>query len=170
MVISKLCLDLRKTNDMKKLFILSLLFCGTLVFSQSQKQFIQNLETYLNFRTLFEHSETKFDYLETLRNFSYTAHYTIPPNNPQYVFDKSCNFNVNNILAIDVTAMDKGMVIMIKLDSKICKSTTQKAGEFPTYEEKDFLPIQLPETSREDNANIITLLKGAFPSVNINIK
>ena len=161
---------LYKTKTMKKLIILSMMVCGTLLFSQSQKQFIQNLETYLNFRTIFEQSETKFDYLETLRNFSYTSHYTIPPSNPKYTFDKACNFNESNVTSIDITSMDKGMVIIIRIDSKKCKSTIQKNGEFPTYEEKDFLSIQIPETSREDNNNIITLLKGAFPSATINIK
>lgn len=155
---------------MKKIFIFSLFLSAIYGYSQSQKQFIQNLETYLNFRTIFEQSETKFDYLETLRNFSYTSHYTIPPNNPKYTFDSSCNFNVDNIIGIDVTSLDKGMIIMVKLNSKKCKSTTQKSGEFPTYAEKDFLVIQLPETSREDNSNIITLLRGAFPTASINLK
>ena len=155
---------------MKKIIIFSLVLWGLNGYSQSQKQFVQNLETYLNFRTIFEQSETKFDYLETLRNFSYTSHYTIPPSNPKYIFDKSCNFNENNILSIDVAAMDKGMIIVINLDSKKCKSTTQKVGEYPSFEEKTILPIQLPETSREDNSNIITLLKGAFPTATINFK
>lgn len=155
---------------MKKIFILSMITFGTLMFSQSQKQFIQNLETYLNFRTIFEQTETKFDYLETLGNFSYTSHTNIPPINPQYIFDKNCNFKASNILSIEISERDKGIIIFIILDSKKCKSTNQKIGDFPIYQEGKDLLITLSETSRDDNNNIITLLKGAFPNTTINFK
>lgn len=155
---------------MKKIFILSMITFGTLMFSQSQKQFIQNLETYLNFRTIFEQTETKFDYLETLGTFSYTSHTDLPPINPKYIFDKSCNFKSDNISSIEVSGQEKGMIITIILNSKNCKSTSQKAGDFPIYQEGKDLIILLTETSRNDNDNIITLLKGAFPNTTINLK